>query len=86
MCGHAVLVLFVGSGGERRLSQPALLHEQNVEDRPQQEECQDDEQELEKRLIYQILVQAHVAVSILMNVSTQVAAVHYNGQSVDKQL
>lgn len=67
----------VGSGGKRRLLQPALLHEPNLEEDPQKEVRQ-EEQEIEKRwkvggrerlqVMYQRMVQAHVALNTLPNV------------------
>lgn len=38
----------VGSGGQRRLSRTAFLHEQKLGEDPEQAECQEAEQEIEE--------------------------------------
>lgn len=87
----------VGSGGERRLSWTAFLHEQNLGEDPEKEERHKVEQEIEKswkvgegkrlKIIYQSLAQAHVAISILPNVIKSVHKLQYTikGKTVEKQ-
>lgn len=88
----------VGSGGERRLSWTALLHEQNLGEDPEKDERHKVEQEIEKswkvgegkrlKIIYQSLAQAHVAISILPNVIKSVHRLQLytiKGKTVEKQ-